>query len=160
MLCKELKSLLDHLPREAGMQQSAIRVAFFTYNNTLHFYNLKSTLAQPQMMVVSDVSDVFVPLQDGFLVNVEESRYVEAFMFIKLVFACLLSCQTISDLPSCALKLFLEYLPFVRICRHVINSLLDQIPEMFADIRETEVALGPVIQAGIQAFQVVDFCQL
>ena len=27
-------------------------------------------------MVVSDVNDVFVPLQDGFLVDLEESRYV------------------------------------------------------------------------------------
>lgn len=37
---------------------------------------MKSSLAQPQMLVVSDVSDMFVPLLDGFLVNVNESRQV------------------------------------------------------------------------------------
>lgn len=53
-----------------------MRVGFVTYNKVLHFYNVKSSLAQPQMMVVSDVSDMFVPLLDGFLVNVNESRQV------------------------------------------------------------------------------------
>lgn len=56
--------------------ESAVRVGFVTYNKVLHFYNVKSSLAQPQMMVVSDVSDMFVPLLDGFLVNVNESRQV------------------------------------------------------------------------------------
>lgn len=37
---------------------------------------MKASLAQPQMMVVSDVADMFVPLLDGFLVNVSESRVV------------------------------------------------------------------------------------
>lgn len=62
--------------REGNMEESAIRVGFVTYNKVLHFYNVKSSLAQPQMMVVSDVADMFVPLLDGFLVNVNESRTV------------------------------------------------------------------------------------
>lgn len=62
--------------REGGAEESAIRVGFVTYNKVLHFYNVKSSLAQPQMMVVSDVADMFVPLLDGFLVNVNESRAV------------------------------------------------------------------------------------
>ena len=33
-------------------------------------------LAQPQMMVVSDVDDMFVPLVDGFLVTLAESEAV------------------------------------------------------------------------------------
>ena len=36
----------------------------------------KASLAQPQMMVLTDVTDVFVPLVDGFLVNVAEARTV------------------------------------------------------------------------------------
>lgn len=63
------------------------------------------------MMVVSDVDDVFVPLLDGFLVNVQEAR-------------------------------------------SVIDSLLEQINTMFADARETETVLGPVIQAGVEALKV------
>lgn len=55
---------------------SLVRVGFVTYNKVLHFYNVKSSLAQPQMLVVSDVSDMFVPLLDGFLVNINESRLV------------------------------------------------------------------------------------
>ncbi|NWY97844.1 SC24C protein, partial [Loxia curvirostra] len=113
LICEELKSLLDYLPREGNMEESAIRVGFVTYNKVLHFYNVKSSLAQPQMMVVSDVADMFVPLLDGFLVNVNESRAV-------------------------------------------IASLLDQIPEMFADTRETETVFAPVIQAGLEALKAAD----
>lgn len=36
----------------------------------------------------------------------------------------------------------------------VIDSLMEQIPQMFADTRETETVLGPVIQAGKEAFKV------
>lgn len=36
----------------------------------------------------------------------------------------------------------------------VAPSLLDQIPEMFADTRETETVFGPVIQAGLEALKV------
>ncbi|XP_041116886.1 protein transport protein Sec24C-like isoform X2 [Polyodon spathula] len=113
LICAELKTLLDYLPRESSEADSCIRVGFVTYNKVLHFYNVKSSLAQPQMMVVSDVADMFVPLLDGFLVNVNESRAV-------------------------------------------INSLLDQIPEMFADTRETETVFAPVIQAGLEALKAAD----
>ncbi|NXI44889.1 SC24C protein, partial [Galbula dea] len=113
LICEELKTLLDYLPREGNMEESAIRVGFVTYNKVLHFYNVKSSLAQPQMMVVSDVADMFVPLLDGFLVNVNESRTV-------------------------------------------IASLLDQIPEMFADTRETETVFAPVIQAGLEALKAAE----
>lgn len=36
----------------------------------------------------------------------------------------------------------------------VIDSLMDQIPQMFADTRETETILGPVVQAGMEALKV------
>ncbi|XP_048026353.1 protein transport protein Sec24C isoform X4 [Megalobrama amblycephala] len=113
IVCQELKTLLDYLPRQNPDVESNIRVGFVTYNKVLHFYNVKASLAQPQMMVVSDVADMFVPLLDGFLVNVSESRVV-------------------------------------------IESLLDQIPEMFADTRETETVFGPVIQAGLEALKAAD----
>uniref|UniRef100_A0A8C3M8G8 Uncharacterized protein n=1 Tax=Geospiza parvula TaxID=87175 RepID=A0A8C3M8G8_GEOPR len=76
LICDELKTLLDKLPREEQEESSAIRVGFVTYNKVLHFFNVKSSLAQPQMMVVTDVAEVFVPLLDGFLVDFEESRSV------------------------------------------------------------------------------------
>ncbi|KAM4612154.1 protein transport protein Sec24D isoform 2-T3 [Polymixia lowei] len=76
LVCDELKTLLDKLPREEGVESSAIKVGFVTYNKILHFYNVKSALAQPQMMVVSDTAEMFVPLLDGFLVNYQDSRAV------------------------------------------------------------------------------------
>uniref|UniRef100_A0AAQ4RV20 SEC24 homolog D, COPII coat complex component n=1 Tax=Gasterosteus aculeatus aculeatus TaxID=481459 RepID=A0AAQ4RV20_GASAC len=76
LICDELKNLLEHLPRYEGVEASAIKVGFVTYNKVLHFYNVKSALAQPQMMVVSDTAEMFVPLLDGFLVNYQDSRAV------------------------------------------------------------------------------------
>jgi protein transport protein SEC24 len=38
------------------------RVLFITYDSSVHFYNLRSTLKQPQMFVVSDVEQVFLPI--------------------------------------------------------------------------------------------------
>ncbi|XP_066240467.1 protein transport protein Sec24D [Saccopteryx leptura] len=76
LVCEELKTVLEKLPREEQEETSVIRVGFITYNKVLHFFNVKSNLAQPQMMVVTDISEVFVPLLDGFLVNYQESQSV------------------------------------------------------------------------------------
>ncbi|KAK7909734.1 hypothetical protein WMY93_014418 [Mugilogobius chulae] len=76
MICDELKTLLEKLPKEEGSESSVIKVGFVTYNKVLHFYNVKSALAQPQMMVVSDTAEMFVPLLDGFLVNYQDSKAV------------------------------------------------------------------------------------
>ncbi|CAB1351700.1 unnamed protein product [Coregonus sp. 'balchen'] len=113
LVCGELKTLLDNLPREDGAESSMVKVGFVTYNKILHFYNVKSALAQPQMMVVSDTAEMFVPLLDGFLVNFQESRAV-------------------------------------------INNLLDQIPDMFADTNESETVFAPVIQAGVEALKTAE----
>lgn len=79
--------MLGFFFRENPDMESNIRVGFVTYNKVLHFYNVKASLAQPQMMVVSDVADMFVPLLDGFLVNVQESRVViERYVFELCVF--------------------------------------------------------------------------
>ncbi|XP_060832683.1 protein transport protein Sec24C [Bombus pascuorum] len=76
LLCMQMKSILRHLPVDAGQSKTNMKVGFITYNNTVHFYNINSCLAQPQMMVVGDVQDVFMPLLDGFLCDVEESESV------------------------------------------------------------------------------------
>lgn len=36
----------------------------------------------------------------------------------------------------------------------VIDLLMEQIPQMFADTRETETILAPAIQAGLEALKV------
>lgn len=62
--------------REEGQEESEMRVGFVTYSNVLHFYNVKGSLVQPQMLVVGDVEDVFVPMVDGFLVKPSEADNV------------------------------------------------------------------------------------
>ena len=53
-----------------------MRVGFMTYDRKINFYNIKGNLSQPQQMTVGDVGDMFVPLVDGFMCNVEESEAV------------------------------------------------------------------------------------
>lgn len=55
LLCSQIKRILKHLPVDQGQHKSKMRVGFITFNSTVHFYNIKSNLAQPQMMVVGDV---------------------------------------------------------------------------------------------------------
>ncbi|XP_076934805.1 protein transport protein SEC24 A-like [Bidens hawaiensis] len=76
VMAQTIKSCLDSLPGSTRTQ-----IGFITFDSTIHFYNVKSSLTQPQMMVVSDLDDIFVPLPDDLLVNLSESRgVVEAFL--------------------------------------------------------------------------------
>lgn len=76
VVAETIKSCLDSLPGSPRTQ-----IGFITFDSTVHFYNLKSTLSQPQMMVVSDLDDIFIPLPDDLLVNLSESRaVVDAFL--------------------------------------------------------------------------------
>lgn len=77
--CQAIKEVLRNLPTpNTGRpdEVSPCKVGIITFDRTVHFYNLTATLSQPQMMVVSDVEDVFLPLQSGLLVNGHESRDV------------------------------------------------------------------------------------
>jgi len=71
VVANAIKFCLDSLP---GDERTLI--GFLTYDSTLHFYNLKASLAAPQMMVVGEVDDPFLPLPDDLLVNLKESREV------------------------------------------------------------------------------------
>ncbi|EPS71441.1 hypothetical protein M569_03318, partial [Genlisea aurea] len=76
VMAQTVKSCLDRLP---GFPRT--QIGFITFDSTIHFYNMKSSLMQPQMMVISDLDDVFVPLPDDLLVNLSESRnVVESFL--------------------------------------------------------------------------------
>jgi len=110
MICSNMKDMLKNLPRDMNCDKERMRVGFMTYDRKINFYNIKGNLSQPQQMTVGDVGDMFVPLVDGFMCNVEESEAV-------------------------------------------IDSLMEQIPLMFGETRETETVLGPVIQAGKEAFK-------
>lgn len=110
LICSQMKSIIAHLPADQGATKTAMKVGFITYNNSVHFYNIKNNLAVPQMMVVGDINEMFMPLLDGFLCDAEESA-------------------------------------------SVIDILMEQIPTMFAETRETETILLPAIQAGLEALK-------
>lgn len=76
VVAKTIKSCLDDLP---GFPRT--QIGFLTFDSALHFYSLKSSLSQPQMMVVADLDDIFLPLPDDLLVNLSDSRnVVDAFL--------------------------------------------------------------------------------
>ncbi|XAR61156.1 hypothetical protein NMG60_11034782 [Bertholletia excelsa] len=76
VVAQTIKSCLDRLPGYPRTQ-----IGFITFDSSIHFYSMKSSLTQPQMMVVSDLDDIFVPLPDDLLVNLSESRsVVDAFL--------------------------------------------------------------------------------
>ncbi|XP_067899807.1 protein transport protein Sec24A isoform X2 [Heterodontus francisci] len=69
IVCQSLLDNLDTLPGD-----SRTRIGFITFDSTIHFYSLQEGLSQPQMMVVSDIEDIFIPTPDNLLVNLNESK--------------------------------------------------------------------------------------
>ncbi|KAJ0970469.1 hypothetical protein J5N97_023346 [Dioscorea zingiberensis] len=68
-IAETIKSCLDEIP---GFPRT--QIGFITFDSTLHFYSLKSSSTQPQMTVVSDLEDIFLPMPDDLLVNLSDSR--------------------------------------------------------------------------------------
>merc|ERR1712020_178427 len=85
MICSNMKDMLKNLPRDMNCDKERMRVGFMTYDRKINFYNIKGNLSQPQQMTVGDVGDMFVPLVDGFMCNVEESEAVIDRYFIFFV---------------------------------------------------------------------------
>lgn len=66
-----IKNVIENFLLPGGMRT---RVMFLTYDSSVHFYNLRPTLKQPQMFVVSDVEQIFLPVPDDLLVDLNDSR--------------------------------------------------------------------------------------
>lgn len=69
IVCKTLLSELDKLPGDSRTQ-----IGFIAFDQAIHFFNLAEGLSQPQMLTVSDIDEIFLPLPDSLLVNLHESR--------------------------------------------------------------------------------------
>ncbi|XP_032853538.2 protein transport protein Sec24B isoform X3 [Tyto alba] len=102
IVCQSLLENLDKLPGD-----SRTRIGFITFDSTVQFYNLQEGLSQPQMLIVSDIDDIFLPTPDSLLVNLHESK-------------------------------------------ELIKDLLNALPNMFINTRETHSALGPALQAAFK----------
>lgn len=66
-----IRRSLDELPGNPRTH-----IGFITFDSSIHFYNLKSSLKAPQMLVVSDITDVIMPSPEDLLVNLQDSRDV------------------------------------------------------------------------------------
>lgn len=44
-----------------------------TYDSAVHFYSLRSTLKQPQMFVVTDIDQIYLPQPEDLVVNLQDS---------------------------------------------------------------------------------------
>uniref|UniRef100_T2MH92 Protein transport protein Sec24A n=1 Tax=Hydra vulgaris TaxID=6087 RepID=T2MH92_HYDVU len=67
--CDVLIQNLDALPGD-----SRTMIGFITFNSVIHFYSLKLSQSQPQMYVVSDLDEIFLPVPDGLMVNLKENK--------------------------------------------------------------------------------------
>ena len=67
--CEGIKKIINKLPGD-----DRTRVALITFDKSIHFYNIRPGLSAPQMMVVGEIDDPFVPLPDELLVNLSESK--------------------------------------------------------------------------------------
>lgn len=65
------RTIGENLPKFAGDKRT--KIGFITYDHQLHFYNLNPNLTQPQMMVVPEIDDVFLPCPSDLIVNLEDS---------------------------------------------------------------------------------------
>ncbi|KAJ3372335.1 COPII subunit [Allomyces arbusculus] len=68
--CHIIKNSLDRIPNA----DNRTLVGFITVDSALHFYNLNANLSEPQMLVVGDLDDVFLPLPEDLLVNLTECK--------------------------------------------------------------------------------------
>jgi len=70
-LCLTILEEIEKIPGDSRTQ-----IGFMTFDRSLHFYNLSEGLSQPQMLVVSEVEEVFLPCPEGLLVNLHESKEI------------------------------------------------------------------------------------
>ncbi|KAL8573166.1 hypothetical protein ACOMHN_036151 [Nucella lapillus] len=69
MFTQTLIEELDRIPGDARAQ-----IGFICFDRSLYFFNLSEGLSQPQMMVMPDLEDVFLPCPDSLMVNMHERR--------------------------------------------------------------------------------------
>lgn len=78
-VCAAVDAALDQMPGGSRTQ-----VGFLTFDASLHYYNLKSTLQEPQMLAVADLDEPFLPLPTDLLVNLQESKALVRSLLAKL----------------------------------------------------------------------------
>ena len=65
---------LRQMVRWAGAGGERAQVGIATFDTAVHFYSLRPSQSQPQMLVVPDVADPYAPAAASLLCNVKASR--------------------------------------------------------------------------------------
>ena len=122
-----LLSTLDDLP---GHNRTKIGV--ITYDSAVHFYNLKASLSQPQMLVVPEVNEIFLPQLDDLLVNLQDSKGIH--------------CPNL----------------FAHATPAVIKTLIQKLPSMFQSSKSVDAATAAALKAayGIMVPDNIDYVVL
>lgn len=60
------------------------KVGFVTYDKDIHFYNMHAGLEQPQMLIMPDLEDPFLPLGEGLFVDPYESKSLVTSLLTRL----------------------------------------------------------------------------
>nr|XP_053631901.1 protein transport protein Sec24C-like [Cherax quadricarinatus] len=75
LLCQSMKDILKNLPRDCIngtlSSESTMKVGFITYESNVHFYKLDGQ--SPEMCVVCDRDDLFVPVPGGVLCDAKDA---------------------------------------------------------------------------------------
>ncbi|EXV06699.1 SEC23/Sec24 family protein [Metarhizium robertsii] len=60
------------------------KVGFVTYDKDIHFYNMHPGLDQPQMLIMPDLEDPFLPIGEGLFVDPYESKSIITSLLTRL----------------------------------------------------------------------------
>lgn len=71
VVCASIKELVTGKRLPGG---DRCQIGIMTFDTSIHFYNLSASLANPQMIVVNDFEEMFVPIAEEVLVPVYENE--------------------------------------------------------------------------------------
>eukprot|EP00573_Skeletonema_grethae_P010464 CAMPEP_0201698312 /NCGR_PEP_ID=MMETSP0578-20130828/18349_1 /ASSEMBLY_ACC=CAM_ASM_000663 /TAXON_ID=267565 /ORGANISM="Skeletonema grethea, Strain CCMP 1804" /LENGTH=1230 /DNA_ID=CAMNT_0048184805 /DNA_START=24 /DNA_END=3716 /DNA_ORIENTATION=- len=129
---------LDDLPGSPRTQ-----VGFLTYDDSVQYYSLKSGLSQPQMLVVADLVELFVPAPDDLLVNLQDSREVIE-LFLENLPTMFEGSTANSSCLGPALKAAFTVTKHIGGKMSVFQSLLPQLGDGALAVRENHQIMGTV----------------
>ncbi|KAI5453924.1 COPII subunit [Naganishia albida] len=80
MVATAARTILESLDRLPNADDRT-KIGFIAVSSSLHFFSLPPGQAEPSMLVVSDIDDVYLPKPTDLLVNLTESRAaIESFL--------------------------------------------------------------------------------
>jgi len=69
MACKVLEEEIDNIPGDSRKS-----IGIICFDSKLHYFNLHKNSGQPQMLVVADLDEPFIPTIDELMVNIKEHK--------------------------------------------------------------------------------------